>query len=94
MNKKQIAIALTTLILALSLNTLVHAYNDTWDLGRVKTFKGTTAEANAEAVNLVNALAKIKAASIANDRGGITIDDINTVGTGDVVVYAPFLVNY
>jgi len=83
-----------TLILTLSLNTLVHAYNDTWDLGRVKTFKGTTAEANAEAVNLVNALAKINAASIANNCGGITIDDINTVGTGDVVVYAPFLVNY
>jgi len=89
MYKKQIAIALTTLILS-----TVHAYNDTWDLGRVKTFKGTTAEANAEAVNLVNALAKINAASIANNCGGITIDDINTVGTGDVVVYAPFLVNY
>jgi len=89
MYKKQFAIALTTLILS-----TVHAYNDTWDLGRVKTFKGTTAEANAEAVNLVNALAKINAASIANNCGGITIDDINTVGTGDVVVYAPFLVNY
>jgi hypothetical protein len=85
---------LTKLFFFLSLLSTVHAYNDSWDLGRVKTFKGVTAEANVEAVNLVNALAKINAASIANNCGGITIDDINAVGTGEVNVFAPFLVNY
>ena len=85
---------LTKLFFFLSLLSTVHAYNDSWDLGRVKTFKGITAEANVEAVNLVNALAKINAASIANNCGGITIDDINAVGTGEVNVFAPFLVNY